>query len=190
MAKKKSKQTSFDEARTEFPQSDEWFTPPKVLNPIRDKAPIVFDPFGSHKSLVKATVTNVYDGTPQTDGFLIPWYEGYSDVAFMNTPFSRKFDFSLAWLRNCMALKASGYTRTLFCILPNQTEQKFFHNMLSVRGSYFILYKSRINYWKETPEGLVEGDSPSFGSVSFVYGSRADEIALNFRDIATVIGLG
>ena len=181
----------FNATRSDFPQSDEWFTPGYILDKIEDIVPIGLDPFGSPDSFVGALKTNVYDGTPATDGFLLDWWNGRDDCTFLNPPFSQKRKFAEVWIQQCSQLKENDSTRTLFSILPSKTESKFFHNMMSVRGSYLILYKGRVSYWKKTEEGLlVEGTSPSFGSASFVYGPAAEQIASNFTDIATVISLG
>lgn len=187
MTKKADK---FNESRSEFPLNDEWATPPEILDRIRKVAQIGLDPFGKEMSLVGATVTNIYNGTPETDGFLMPWHEGSNDVAFMNPPFSRKSDFAKVWKTECELLSSSGSTRTLFCVLPANTEQRFFHTMMSVPGSIMILYKSRISYYKDDGDTLVRKNGASFASVSFVYGPQAINIALQFKDMATIVQLG
>lgn len=192
-------QDNFSQQRTNFRLKDEWMTPPKVLDRIRKVASIGLDPFGNDTSFVGARVTNLYDpNDPNTDGFLQNWSSNLKlgEVAFMNPPFSRKADFADAWARNVSTIsqKVVGGVfmpvNTLFCMLPANTEQPFFHKMM-IPGSFLILYKTRLKYWEPNEDGLlVEGSSPPMASASFVYGDQASRIAREFRDIATCIHLG
>lgn len=184
-------QDNFSKQRSDFDLKDEWMTPPKVLDRIRLVMPISYDPFGNETSFVGADKTNIYDpADPLTDAFVQDWGHeaGPGGLAFMNPPFSEKAKFAKVWAHNCSLTQDNE--ATLFCMVPANTEQVFFQEMLQIRGSILLLYRSRLKYWERNEDGLlVEGTSPPFASASFLYGPQALEIANKFQDIATGIRL-
>lgn len=186
----------FNKNRAKFELKDNWLTDPEIIKRINTVSSIVYDPFGSENSFVGALKTNIYNlDKPETNGFEQYWPEfcEKSGVIFCNPPFSKKGDFAKTWKHVASLLSDFGGETplTMFSMLPVNAEQPYYHKMLSITGSYQIIYKGRLCYWQfnEQTGEMRRGEQPSFASTSFVYGFEAVKICQQFKDIATIIHL-
>ncbi len=141
-------------AATLTAKTDEWLTPPDVLDRIRTVMPIAFDPCPSPISFVAPSC--VPPGM-QRDGLLLEWYHCFPlGLGFVNPPYS-----TLAkWLRKCATEDARGVP--VAALVPFRSDTAAMQD--DVLGNAWVFaFRGRLKFWRaiEVEYAEVEARTPT-----------------------------
>ena len=155
-------------------RTDDWLTPPAILDAVRKLGPIVLDPCSHPRSLVSAEITI----EEELDGLAWPWeVEG---LIFANPPYS-----NLApWLAKCAA-EAARPGVEIVALVPPRVDTAAFHSHVFGVASAIAFPRGRISFLHaETLEPRKGNDTPS---CLIYYGARPGAFALAFAPFCSVL---
>lgn len=156
--------------------TDEWMTPPEVLDRIRQVATIRLDPCTTEANPVGAEVYF----TAETNGLARSWYERvihFGEQAFVNPPYS-DMDH---WSEKVVEEAVKGCPITL--LVPARTDTRWFHRVLPVADNV-VLWRGRIRFLQ--PDGTARTGAP-FPSAILTLNLPTAAVRTAFLDVGEVL---
>jgi phage N-6-adenine-methyltransferase len=172
-------------AKSSESSSDDWCTPPVVLDRVRAVMPIRLDPASSGDNPTNATVVL----TPHNDGLLMDWHSllkrfPRGGCTFVNPPFSQVG----AWARKAAEEAAKGLP--IFFLGASRVDARWYRSLLAIADAE-IIWKSRIKFLDpETgcPPKDRKGNSTgaTFPVTVFAFNVSRRQCEAKFSDVARV----
>lgn len=150
-------------------EKDNWRTPPKLLNAIREHhGGIDTDPCSG-----PLTWIGDYFNFDADDNGLVQMWIG---TCFVNPPFSFKAKF----LEKATSEMCRAHCDTIFFVTPDATDTKsWWHEYIAKHSNYIWFSRGRISYIGEDGK---KAKSPTFGTAVSVFGETTDEMLAWFSD--------
>lgn len=155
--------------------SDEWLTPPSIVECLHALGPVVLDPCGHPASIVGAALS--IDAIDGLDGLAFDWdCEG---LVFVNPPYS---DLG-SWLDKC-AIESKRIGIEIVVLCPPRVDTKAFHKSVFGVATAIAFPVGRIAFVH--PSGAIRGgnDTPS---CLIYYGARPAAFARAFGVLGAVL---
>lgn len=156
-------------------ESDEWLTPPEVLECVYAFDEVALDPCSHRDSLVVAR--EKYDIRRRQDGLALPW----RGLTWCNSPYG---DALPLWL--CKAYYSWLHRKVESILLvPASTSIGWWHDY-AVRAASVAFWRGRISF--RLPRGAKKNsNSPFFSSALLYFGKRVRRFREAFEPAAWVV---
>ena len=152
-------------------EKDDWQTPPRVWQPIKDMDEISLDPCAGE---IEFAENNFH---LPTDGLLEDWF----DVVFVNPPFSEKEK----WLKKSVQEFKYGAAKRIYVITPDSTNTSWWNDYIATDFSVSWFPNGRVEYIQPGEEDDTSG--VSFGSAVSVIGQPPNSLLNHWDERGDVV---
>ena len=177
--------------------SDNWCTPPEILERVRRIGPIVLDPCTSKANPVDAMVFY----TAREDGLAQPWVRDLaaqrdaaclSGVVFVNPPYSKAADWAAKVRREARWSDTSGIAATgpvvprdlaFVSLVAARPDSRWFFSLCWESAQAVCFWRGRLRF-------VGAPSSAPFPSALIYHGRRPWEFEAAFADAGKVVRLG
>jgi phage N-6-adenine-methyltransferase len=136
--------------------TNEWYTPKKVFDPLNEEFSFTLDPCCTKES---AKCDKFY--TQEDDGLSKDWSK---DVVFVNPPYGRQIK---RWVKK--AYDESKMGATVVMLIPARTDTSYWHDYIFGKATDIRFMRGRVKF--EGQDGEI-GDSAPFPTAIVVFGGN------------------
>lgn len=153
--------------------SDDWQTPPAVLERVRRVRPIGLDPCGSPDNPTGAQI-NLYP--PRDDGLTVPWHPPAFTLVYVNPPYSTV----AAWASK--VVREAAADNEIISLVAARPDSRWFFSMVWETATAVCFWKGRLRF-------VGAPASAPFPSAVVYHGPRSRVFESAFREVGRVVRL-